>query len=156
MAEETAQQIRRTESGYRFELSGLRSAVADAMILIGGAQNIDGYNAAINHAVAALDALEDHLAPYWDGELKDAKDGKVIKGKKKRDRSGYVYIIVPTVEQYEKEHPEIDDPDDVKKAVNEIRLQALREQQRKRYRALMNLMDRKNLLLEEETGDYAG
>lgn len=155
MSEETQQTIRRTESGYRFELSGLRTACADAMIFVGSATSMDAYNSAVNQAIAALDALEDHLAPYWDAKFVDDRDGK--KNKKTGDRKGgYLEIKSATLEQVKKENPGEEDPDKLQRIVDEQRLEALRQQQRARYQALMRLMDRNNLLLEEETEDYAG
>jgi len=156
MTDETSPTIRRTESGYRFELSGLRSAAADAMIYIGSAGSIDAYNNAINQAISCLDALEDHLAPYWDGKFKDDKYGKIVKGTKKRDGKGFFSVEIKTVKDLEKEYPDEEDPEVLERKVEELRLEALRQQLRARYQALMRLQDRNNLLLEEETEDYAG
>lgn len=147
--------IRRTESGYRFELSGLRTACADAMIYIGSASSMDGYNSAINQAIAALDALEDHLAPYWDKTFKEDKEGKVDKRNNKKS-GGYLNMEYKDLETLKKENPGEEDPQVLERKADELRLEALRQQQRKRYQALMKLMDRNNLLLEEETEDYAG
>lgn len=157
MTDETSPNIRRTESGYRFELSGLRSACADAMIFIGSAGSQDAYNQAINQAIAALDALEDHLAPYWDLKFKTDKYGAVVKGTKdKRDGTGYLGITIKSLEELKKENPDVEDPEIIERKADELRLEALRQQQRARYQALMRLQDRNNLLLEEETEDYAG
>lgn len=158
MEDETPQQsIRRTESGYRFELSGLRSAVADAMIFIGAAKSPDDFNAAINHATAAVDALEDHLAAYWDDKYAKDKFGKVDNRTKKKERTGgFVAIETVTADDMRLKHPDEEDPDKLERMAEEMNLNARREQLRLRVQALIRLQDRKNLLLEEQTDDYAG
>lgn len=159
MAEEIqSPTIRRTESGYRFELSGLRSAVADALIMIGHSSTLDNYNANINAAMSAMDTLEDHLAAYLDDKYLSERDGKYDKKTQKRDGSGFANVHIMTVEEYSKLNPKLaeEDPDTIERKVEELRLDTLRKQLRERYQALMRLQDRKNLLLEEETEDYAG
>lgn len=154
MTEETTQQIRRTESGYRFEISGLRTACADAMINIGSSQNIDQLNTAVNYAVSCLNTLEDHLASYQDKKYREARDGKENKKTGKRE-GGFDQEKIMDLEEYKKVNPE-HDPDKVEGNYNNYRLEIIRQQQRKKYAALMRLQDRKNLLLEEEADDYAG
>ena len=155
MNEEATQNIRRTDSGYRFELSGLRTAVADAMILIGQSSSMDHYNSNINAAVSCVDALEDHLAPYWDAEFINDRDGKVVKGTKQRDGKGFDENRVQSIDDFKKDNPKID-PDKVTRSYDEMRLDILRKQLREKIQALIRLQDRKNLLLEEETEDRAG
>lgn len=153
MVEET-QQIRRTESGYRFELSGLRTACADAMINMGASQNIDQLNTATNYAVSCLNTLEDHLASYHDPKYREARDGKANKKTGKKE-GGFDREEIIDLEGYKKANPN-HDPDKVRGDHDNYRLDILRRQLRKKYAALMFLQDRKNLLLEEEADDYAG
>ena len=147
------QNIRRTESGYRFELSALRSSVADAMIFIGTSKSLDEYNSAINHAIAALDTLEDHLAAYIDNDYRIEKFGKHDKKTKER-RGGFDSITFLTVEDFKKRYPN-EDPEKLERMADEQRLEILRNKLRLRMQALMKLQDRKNLLLEEEAEDHA-
>ena len=157
MAEELqSPNIRRTESGYRIELSPLRSACQDAMIIIGQSQSFDQYNANINAAVASVDAMEDHLAPYWDTPYENDRLGKLINNKKdERDGTGFETITFPIPKDIKREFPDIDE-EKINNKIDEIRLDILRKQLREKIRALIKLQDRKNLLLEEETEDYAG
>lgn len=150
---------RRQDIGYKYSLNLQEMICGEALTNLGASQSIGQYNAGMNYLMAALDALEDKLAPYHDTRYTEDKEGKYDK-KQKKKVGGFENLAKSSWEMdaYRKgldENPNVE-PDDVEASVEATRLDALRKQQRKRYAALLKLMDRNNLLLEEETEDHAG
>ena len=146
MNEETdSPRIRQTESGYKYEVSVLRSVCDEAMISVGKSQNIDQFNIAINYLISSIDTLEAKLCPYHDREYL-----------KERDKFNKIEIM--TKDEFIKSRKKQSDynPNKVDMEYDNYRLNVLMQKCKKKYEALMRLQDRKNLLLEEETEDYVG
>lgn len=143
MAEEIiSNKIRREETGYKYSLHFKELMCGEALMNLGTATSLDHLNSLMNIAMSTLDTLEDALTPYHDKEFTDA-------------RKEYSKLDIPSNEDYKKQNPNVE-VDKIDDHIQAIRLNKLRDIQRKRYACMMCLMDRKNLLLEEEIEDEIG
>ena len=131
-------QIRPQDIGYKQGLSFQEITCASLITSIGSAGSGDSFFRAVNMASKALDVLEDKMVAYHDDAFeKDKKKIENIMFVNEKHFSNLGYGI------------------DESKSMAEADTQAkLYERIRIRYRAIMMLMDRNNLLLEREAEDH--